>query len=301
LVATGSSDCSIKLLQVAKMHYHSQVKGEKTEDYLSTRPVIRTFYDHQGMINDLDFHPIESFIASCSKDCTIRFFDHSKLTIKRSYRQISESHSIRSINFHPSGDFLLVGTDHPIIRLYDVNTFQAFCCADKKGHHAAPINQVKYSSKGDIFASGSKDGSIKIWDGVSNKVINTIKNAHSGAEISSVQFSPSTKYLLSGGQDSTARLWELSTGRQVMCYTGAVHRQYRLQTVFSSTSDHVLSSDETTCNIVAWDTRTGELVTKVGGHAGVVRYIAVSPSEPAFVSCSEDMRARFWAAPIDDN
>ena len=44
-VATGSSDNSIKLLEVEKMHTHHLMKSE-VEDYASARPVVRTFYDH---------------------------------------------------------------------------------------------------------------------------------------------------------------------------------------------------------------------------------------------------------------
>ncbi len=40
-----------------------------------------------------------------------------------------------------------------------------------------------YAVEGNIFASASKDGAIKIWDGVTNSAINTIPNAHNGAEV----------------------------------------------------------------------------------------------------------------------
>ena len=37
--------------------------------------------------------------------------------------------------------------------------------------------------EGNIYASCSKDGAIKLWDGVTNSVINTIPNAHNAAEV----------------------------------------------------------------------------------------------------------------------
>lgn len=202
-VATGSADCSIKLIEVKKIHYFSLIKGESSEDYTGARPVIRNFYDHHSIINDLDFHPIEPFLVSGSKDCTIKFFDHVKPNQKRAYRHIIDTHPVRSVNFHPSGDFLLAGTEHPMIRLYDVNTFQAYICPEVKHHHLGPITQVRYAPQGNVYASASKDGSIKLWDVVSNRCVNTIKNAHNGEIVSSVQFSPSGKYLLSSGANCT--------------------------------------------------------------------------------------------------
>lgn len=56
-------------------------------------------------------------------------FDFSKMTAKRAFRVIQDTHNVRLVSFHPSGDFLLAGTDHPIPHLYDVNTFQCYLSA----------------------------------------------------------------------------------------------------------------------------------------------------------------------------
>ena len=296
-VATGSVDTAIKLLQVSKMHYYSQIKHDSGEDYTQTRPVVRTFYDHSESVTDLDFHPIEPFLVSCSKDCTIKFFDHTKANIRKSYRHIIDTHPVMSINFHPNGDFLLAGTEHPMVRLYDINTFQAYVSNNPKDHHKGPVNQVRYAKQGNVFASASKDGSIKIWDGVENKCINTIADAHAGEEVSSVQFSPSGKYLLSGGLDSVARLWDYSSGKQVMAYAG--HRQnQRSPSIFSHCGSFVFSADGDGY-IAAWDTKTGEYVKRLAGHSKAVRWLDASPVADEFVSCSEDSKVRFWAANKD--
>jgi len=53
--------------------------------------------------------------------------------------------------------------------------------------------QVKYSPKANLYVSASKDGNIKIWDGVSSKCINTFERAHDGTEVCSVVFSRNAK------------------------------------------------------------------------------------------------------------
>ena len=58
----------------------------------------------------LDFHPTVSVLASGSRDCTVKFYDYSKPSVKRSYRSITDVVGINSIHFHPSGDYMLVGT-----------------------------------------------------------------------------------------------------------------------------------------------------------------------------------------------
>eukprot|EP00761_Pharyngomonas_kirbyi_P000064 gb/GECH01000064.1/.p1 GENE.gb/GECH01000064.1/~~gb/GECH01000064.1/.p1 ORF type:complete len:414 (+),score=72.73 gb/GECH01000064.1/:1-1242(+) len=300
-VATGSEDCSLKLLDVQKMHYHHQTKAE-VEDYASARPVIRTFYDHVGAINDIDFHPHQQYIITASRDSTVKLFDYTKASTKRAFKSINESCCVRSINMHPSGDYLLVGTDHNVVRTYDFNTFRCYASANAGDAHFRPINQVRYNTDGKLFVSGSKDGAVKIWDGVTGRCVNTIPNAHGGADIFSVSFSRNSKYLLSSGQDGTAKLWELSTGRQIRTYahpTQPKHRT-RVQTVFSCNEDLVLSSDNS--SVVIWDTITGDVVSRLSGHNKAIRWIAYSPTEQAFMTCSEDARARFWAADeIRDN
>ena len=62
-------------------------------------------------VTTLDFHPTVSVIASGSADCTIRLFDYSKPSVKRAYVVLQEVAPIRCLYFHPSGDFMIVGTE----------------------------------------------------------------------------------------------------------------------------------------------------------------------------------------------
>lgn len=41
--------------------------------------------------------------------------------------------------------------------------------------------------------SSSRDGSIKLWDAVSNKCVNTLDKAHDGSQVCSVTFSRNGK------------------------------------------------------------------------------------------------------------
>eukprot|EP01089_Gocevia_fonbrunei_P017813 TRINITY_DN5895_c0_g1_i2.p1 TRINITY_DN5895_c0_g1~~TRINITY_DN5895_c0_g1_i2.p1 ORF type:complete len:400 (+),score=79.99 TRINITY_DN5895_c0_g1_i2:169-1368(+) len=297
LVATGSIDTSIKLIDVDKMKNYNASKTESSsEEYAQARPVMRTFYDHALPVNDIDFHPHSPILISCSKDATIKFYDYSKPTVKKAFRYLQDTHPLRSVHFHPSGDYIAAASDHHMIRIYDVNTFQAYTGADSTQNHVSAINQVRFAKEGNIFASCSKDGSIKLWDTVSFKLINTIPNAHTGYEVSSVQFSHNGKYLLSGGKDSTVRLWELSTGHQLRAYTGCTQVKNRLQTIFNWNEDFVISSDEGSASSVVWDTRTGEQVQRLTGHNNIIRWISASPVENAVITCSDDHRARFWVA-----
>ncbi|KAJ4713229.1 cleavage stimulation factor subunit 50 [Melia azedarach] len=291
-VATGSADTSIKLFEVAKI---KQMMLPDSRDG-PVRPVIRTFYDHIQPINDLDFHPQNTVLISGGKDHTIKFFDFSKATAKRAFRVIQDTHNVRSISFHPSGDFLLAGTDHQIAHLYDVNTFQCYLSANvpEIGVNGA-INQVRYSSTGSMYVTASKDGAIRLWDGVSANCVRSIVGAHGTAEATSANFTKDQRFVLSCGKDSTVKLWEVGSGRLVKQYLGATHTQLRCQAVFNDTEEFVLSIDEPSNEIAIWDALTAEKVARwPSNHIGAPRWIEHSPAEAAFITCGTDRSVRFW-------
>ncbi|MBA0604514.1 hypothetical protein Godav_017169 [Gossypium davidsonii] len=291
-VATGSADTSIKLFEISKIKQMMLPDSKEGP----VRPVIRTFYDHVQPINDLDFHPQSTVLISGAKDNTIKFFDFSKATAKRAFRVIQDTHNVRSVSFHPSGDFLLAGTDHPIAHLYDVNTFQCYLSANTPeiGVNGA-INQVRYSSTGGMYVTASKDGAIRLWDGVSANCVRAIADAHGTAEATSACFTKDQRFVLSCGKDSAVKLWEIGTGRLVKQYLGATHTQFRCQAVFNDTEEFVLSIDEPSNEIVIWDALTADKVAKwPSNHIGAPRWIEHSPTEAAFISCGTDRSVRFW-------
>ncbi|EDV23894.1 uncharacterized protein TRIADDRAFT_26681 [Trichoplax adhaerens] len=301
LVATGSVDNSIKILDVDRMiakgisdiplNEPQPQSGQQMESH----PVIRTLYDHSEAVTALEFHPKMPILASGSRDRTVKLFDFSKPSIKRAFKSIQDAYGIRSISFHPTGDYLLVGSEHSTVRLYDVNTTQCFVSSNPHDHHVGPITMVSYAPNAKLYATSSKDGSVKIWDGVSCRCIITFGKAHNGAEVSSVTFTRNSKYILTSGKDSTAKLWELATGNCMNIYAGATQHHHRTQAVFNQSEDYVLLPDEKHNSVYSWDARTGEKQKNLTtGHNNIIRCIYHASSIPAMVTCSDDFRARFW-------
>ncbi|XP_064642489.1 cleavage stimulation factor subunit 1-like [Lineus longissimus] len=303
LVATGSHDTSIKILDVERMLAKSAtpaevIAQETPQQTMENHPVIRTLYDHNEEVTALDFHPVHQQLASGSKDFSIKFFDFSNPSVKKAYKSIQESSPVTCLSFHPSGDYILAGTETPTLRLYDVNTFQCFVAANPDDQHKKAVTGVSWSPNANLFVSCSEDGDIKIWDGVSNRVVNKFEAAHDGAEVCSVRWTRNSKYVLSCGLDSLVKLWELSTSRCLVAYTGAGatgRMEHRTTAVFNHTEDYVLFPDEKTISLCSWDSRNAERQKLLSlGHNGIVRTIVHSPTGPAFLTCSEDFRARFW-------
>ncbi|KAJ3101402.1 cleavage stimulation factor, 3' pre-RNA, subunit 1 [Phlyctochytrium planicorne] len=278
-----SADTSLKVLDVNKIRdaHFGGSSGDPAE-----KPVIRTLYDHVLPVNDVAFHPNGTVLASCSDDMNVKLYDLQKPNVKRSFRYLQDAAPIRSIAFHPSGDFLITGTDQDLIRMFDIQTFKCFTPNMPAEDLRGPINMVRFAPKANFFAVAAADGTIRLHDTVSGRLINAIRQAHGGAPVSSVQFSKNGRYMLSAGLDSVPKLWELSTGKLVKSYQGA-SQSVSIRATFAGRGDEfVISSDDSTYQIICWDTRTG--------HQKTVRGIAASPIDGAFVSFSDDSRARYW-------
>lgn len=54
--------------------------------------------------------------------------------------------------------------------------------------------QVRYSSTGGIYVTASKDGAIRLWDGVTSQCVRSILSAHGTAEATSAIFTKDQKY-----------------------------------------------------------------------------------------------------------
>ncbi|XP_057305123.1 cleavage stimulation factor subunit 1-like [Hydractinia symbiolongicarpus] len=304
LCATGSVDTSIKIIDISRMlakAAQSQAERQAERDAddgggMKNHPVVRTMYDHDLAVNVIAFHPTTSVLVSGGEDRKVNLFDYTKSTVKKAYKCIGEVESVRDISIHPSGDFLLVATDHPTVRLYDLTTLQCYVSANPEDQHTASLTSVRYCPAANLYVTASKDGSWKLWDGVSNRCVQTYRNAHDGAEIHSVRFTKNSKFVLTSGRDSTAKLWELSTGRAINTYGGAViHNNNHAPAIFNYTEDYVMFPDEKNMAIGCWDSRTAEKLSSLSsGHNNAIRHLVHSTCAPAFLSCSEDYRARFW-------
>ncbi|KAH8553291.1 WD40-repeat-containing domain protein [Umbelopsis sp. PMI_123] len=285
LAATGSHDASLKVLDVHKMKHRTGDAGDK--------PVIRTLYDHVAPVSDISFHPNGSVLASCSEDQSIKLFDLSRHGVKRAFRYLKDSQAVNSISFHPSGDFILSGTTDANVRIYDVKTFQ--CYTNKTNNtHRGGITQIRYSTTGRLFASSSMDGSLRIWDGVNSQCVRAIERAHGGAVASSVRITKNEKYVLSAGADSTLKMWEIASGKMVMEYKGHQQHHLLLQPTMTYNEDYVMVGDEGSTDVLCWDTRTGVLLKRLPGQNNNVRCVVASPIDDAYLTCSDDYRARYY-------
>jgi WD40 repeat protein/serine/threonine protein kinase len=77
------------------------------------------------------------------------------------------------------------------------------------------VKGVSFSPTGDRLASAGGDGTVKIWNSTTGKLIRAIPDAHSDSVVS-VAFHPDGKHLASRGADLKVKVWDLTATDQAV-------------------------------------------------------------------------------------
>ncbi|RDW89526.1 hypothetical protein BP6252_01558 [Coleophoma cylindrospora] len=150
---------------------------------------------------------------------------------------------------------------------------------------------VAFSPDGKQIASGSDNGTVRLWDATIGAELQTLVG-HSRLVLS-VAFSPDGKQLVSGSHDSTVRLWNTTTGVELRTFAG--HSRRVMSVAFSPDGKQIASGsyDNT---IRLWDITTGAVLQTLVGHSSPVMSAAFSPDGKQVVSGSDDGTIRLWDA-----
>jgi WD40 repeat protein len=132
--------------------------------------------------------------------------------------------------------------------------------------HAGTVNSAAFSRDGAFVLTGGDDGTLKLWDMVSARLVRTFAG-HKG-KVLHVALSPDGTRALSGGEDKTIRLWEVATGRLVRTiYAHLDATGGEVSSVaFSPDGKRLLSGSRGESAAKLWDAETGRLV-RIFQHA----------------------------------
>jgi RNA polymerase sigma factor (sigma-70 family) len=270
-------------------------------DTAAGRP-LRELKGHTGGVTTVAFSPDGRTLVSASHDATLRFWDPAA------------GKQVRKIQ---------VPDATPADEEQD----------RQKGIHYGGVLTVAYSPDGRLLASGSYDGTVRLWDAGTGKELYALRGH--GREVAGVVFSPDGKTLASGSRDHTIRLWDPASGKQLqprqghdgpvnnlavspdgriaaaVCHDGTIrlwsltakrqlhvlrgHTDFVYAAAFSP-DGHILASASADRTVRLWDAATGRELRQLGKHRGAVYSVAFTSVRNMLLSGEANSTLHFWDA-----
>src|SRR6266568_3837282 len=158
--------------------------------------------------------------------------------------------------------------------------------------HLADVRCLAWSPDGKALASGSDDGSVRLWDGQTGVPLGAPLTGHT-SDVTCVAWSPPAgSRLASGSVDKTLRLWDGQTGASV-CEPLTGHAGIVRCLAWSPDGNRLVSASNE--DVRLWDGQTGASVGEpLTGHGGIMLCLAWSRDGNVLAGGSVDGSVQLW-------
>jgi WD40 repeat protein len=187
--------------------------------------------------------------------------------------------------------------------VWDINTGE---CLRILEEHTRWIWSVVFSADGQVIASASGDGTLKLWETQSGQCLATLPAE--GGFVSSVAFSPTQNLVAASCGDYAVRVWDYSAlihSNTSKISLGSEHEPLqlihtlrghsnRVWCVAFSPQGHLLASGAEDCQVHLWDVQTGQSCKTLQGHRGRIQSVTFNPQAPILASGSYDETVKLW-------
>ncbi len=172
--------------------------------------VKRTFGEANHRIVFASYNSEGNYIVTTGSDSSIIIWNTERKTI---YRTLSglDARADAAV-FSVDNAFLLSGGKDNKVSMWDLSTMPPKIIKTFEGH-TGPVKSLDVSPNGKYLATGSADGSVRIWNLHSTNLEYELKG-HS-KEVNAVVYSPNGRTLASGGADGVIVLWGTGNGNNL--------------------------------------------------------------------------------------
>jgi small GTP-binding protein len=155
--------------------------------------------------------------------------------------------------------------------------------------HRYTVNSVAIDPVGLTLASGSDEGTVKLWELHSGNLLHTLEGHRE--TVFSVAFSPTESILASAGDYGLLKLWEPNSGKLLHALEG--HREPVFSVAFDPTG-RTLASGSADKTVKQWESKNGNLLRTLVGHKNSVGSVAFDPEGRILASGGDDSVIKLW-------
>jgi WD40 repeat protein len=175
------------------------------------------------------------------------------------------------------------------------------CLRTLEGHSKSVLG-VAFSPNGQLIASASEDGTVKVWAAETGQVLRSLGKNNIGS-LDAIAFSPDGQLIAAAGYDGEIKFWQTASGSAAGTLKG--HSRFVSSLKFSPDGQHLLSTsyDNTlrlwtiafNQRLFVWqvvNAKTLHVFTNL--HSGWVCEADFSPDGKTVVSVGEDGTVQLW-------
>ena len=156
--------------------------------------------------------------------------------------------------------------------------------------HDSIVHCLAFSPDGRTLATGSHDGTVKIWDADTGREQATLLRGHAD-EVNALVFSPDGQTLATGSDDHLVRLWETAGWTERAVLAGHTSDVYA---VAFSPDGRMIASGGPDRLLKLWDVAAGEELASLAGHQGAIESLSFAPDGRTLATASGDQSAIVW-------
>jgi WD40 repeat protein len=250
---------------------------------------------HRWSVNQVAVSPDGTLVATASADGTARTWDLATGDHRSTFPTLAP---LASVAFDATGDRLALGGGDGTAYVFETASARQLLLL---GGHTAPVEDLVFTGDGDHLVTTSTDGTTRRWHVGIEGGRDWLTAPSAYQRYATVAFSPDGRWFAVPDDGVGVTVRDAWTGAVLHRLTG--HGAWLVGLTFSPDGrwlvatpgeGQFLALDRETRTVPVWDLRTGERVTVLRGHAGVVNGSAFSEDAGRLATSSLDGTVRTW-------
>jgi WD40 repeat protein len=239
-VAAGAEDGSVWVWDIRQGRMRTRVfVSDKARSYAESSEQVRRlfiesnpdYWKRTESVRSLAFSPDSGLLAVVGSRGSLRVWEAA--TWKERFAA-QETGPLEWVAFSPDGARVAAVRGSQVL-FWDARTGGRFAALGDEG--GVPLLSGAFTPRGDLLATGAKDGSIDLWDVGTGTMKARLVNHRD--RVTSLAFAPDGRTLASASWDRTVRLWSVAAAQEVAALEA---HQGRVLSVAFSPDGTVLAS-----------------------------------------------------------